>query len=231
MRVVVFIRHLRRWGPWRRRSRCRRGFGSSCSSRASAVRVDESAVAGADAGRGVHRGPPPFGSRYPPSPARSRVSVCMVFVLPAFVDGDGVDRVHGSARAPGPGEGQPFGSMPPPPHARSRVIKFIADSIPVMWLRCAIGVQPGPIAGADLRSGAHRCASVKVGTDQPPPSGSMAGPSPARICVWVLMVSPWVDGSAAAAVRVDPGSVAGANAAVDLHCLLPGLARGGRDRG
>lgn len=79
--VCVFIRRLRRWGPSRRLLRRRRGCVSWCSSAAPSVGVHGAAAfaAGADACRRVHRGPPPLGSTYPPSPARicERVLILM----------------------------------------------------------------------------------------------------------------------------------------------------------
>lgn len=76
--VVVFIAAFRRWGRCIRRRW--RGAAYGRSSRSAAVRVHEGAVAGAELRPGAHRGPPPLGSTYPPSPARNCVRVLIATV-------------------------------------------------------------------------------------------------------------------------------------------------------
>lgn len=91
--VCVLIRHLR-WGPWRRRYRCRRVPSCACSSHASRLVADqppcgsqpEPSPAGSVVRTCMESSPlrgvqPPLGSMKPPSPARSRVMVCMAAFL------------------------------------------------------------------------------------------------------------------------------------------------------
>jgi hypothetical protein len=190
------------------RSRCRRrrGWRSASSSAASAVGVHGAAAfaAGAHACGGVHPPLLPLGSMLQPAsvPARTRA---MVLIRRSFRWGRCRSRrrcrygrasrcsssasavgVHGAAAFAAGADASrrvhrgppPLGSTKGPSPARSWVWVVMAISrCRGWWIRDGPRVIRGPV----------RASSWLV--DQPLPSGSMPGPSPARMRVLVVIVS------------------------------------------
>jgi hypothetical protein len=170
-RVVVFIRPLLRWGPSRRRSRRRRGCGSSCSSRSSAVGIDVPAVTGAELSPGGHGAPPPCGSHPAPSPARTCVLVLIVFLCSKSVGSAAAVRVE-----PRPVAGahaavdarhvllrlarQPSGSMVIPAPARVPLWFFM---VRLLASGAAVGVDEPALAGVQPRFRLHGCLLSRRG--------------------------------------------------------------------
>jgi hypothetical protein len=200
--------------------------------RRSAVGVDHGALAGANAGRRVHRSAP-VGVKVSRQgrwcgPLRrgcawSRSSCAPSFSRPGRWCHPGRRGCVWSCSSCSPV--QPLGSIMPHCAARMRVVVLIASS--GSGLRRPVGVHAHAGAGADARARVHRVLRSAVGVDHPAvagvdaradahrellqPLGSMPQPLPAGSCVVVFIVCP------PSAVGVDAGAMAGADACVRAH--------------
>jgi hypothetical protein len=195
---------LSRWGL-RSRRRPRGGSWRWSWPGASAVGIDAPAGAGADRGRGVHRAlpPQPLSSMRAPTPARM-----LLFVLISV----SFSAVASAVRA-----------IQGPRPARTAVVVAIRAS--------AVGVDAGPVGGAERGGGVHRRLTrfrwgrwSRRGRREGPvsvliffvsrggwcqPSGSISGPAPPRTVVVVVI--------RASAVGVDAEPASGADGGHGVH--------------